>query len=139
MSGTVVQYVCVPDLPLYNSNYSTTAVQQLYYTTYYYTAAVFAVCTYIARPRSFARRRSPAAAFVGYTLLYTAAVPGTIDTVPYLVAVCIYTTFYSPLHVYMIYRYRYVLPFFRPPSLSRCRSSWLYTAVHSSTYFARVC
>ena len=55
---------------------------------------------------SLARRRSPAAAFVGYTRLYTAAVPGSINTVPYLVAVRINTTFYSPLYVRMIYRYR---------------------------------
>ena len=63
---------------------------------------------------SLARRRSPAAAFVGYTGLYTAfaaAVPGNINTVPYLVAVCIINnTSCSPLYqVCMIYRYRYVL------------------------------
>ena len=73
----------------------------LTYTTYYCytTAAVFAVCTYITHPPSLARRRPPAAAFVGYTRVYTAAVPGSINTVPYLVAVCINTTFCSPLYV----------------------------------------
>ena len=46
------------------------------YSYYYYTAAVFAVCRYIARPPSLAT------AFVGYTRLCTAAVPGTINNVP---------------------------------------------------------
>ena len=160
-------------------NSSTTAEQ---YTTYYcYTAAVFAVCTYIARPPplllvihgytqqyqvllliilyltwllcitfcsplyvwytatgicyflacppSLARRH-----FVGYTWLYT-AVPGTINTVPYLVAVCINTTCCSPLYVWYTATGMYYF-LACPQSLARCRSCWLYTAVHFCWYIS---
>ena len=49
---------------------------------------------------SLARHRSPAAALVGYTRLCT-GVPGTVNTVPYLVALCISTTFCSPMYVWL--------------------------------------
>ena len=51
-----------------------------HYTTYYcyYTAAVFAVCTYIARRR-----------FVGYTRLYSADVSRSMNTVRYLWLLCV--------------------------------------------------
>ena len=64
------------------NNSSTTAVQ--YTTYYYYIAAVFAVCTSVARPPSLARRF-----FVGYTRLYTVAVAGTTNTVPLTWLLCV--------------------------------------------------
>ena len=90
--------------------------------TYYYytTATVFAACTYIARLPSLARRRLPGAASVGCTRIYTDAVPGSISTVPFLVDVCINTTFCSPHYVsYTATGMYYFLA--RPPSLARGR------------------
>ena len=73
-------YHCIATVQCNSSG--TTAV---HYTTYHYNSdAVFAVCTYIARPPSLASRRSPATTVVGYTRLYTASVPCAINTVPYL-------------------------------------------------------
>ena len=73
--------------------YQVLLILYLTYSKYYYytAAAVFAVCTYIARPPSLTRRPAPANACVDYTRIYTVAVPAYINTVPYLVVVCINT------------------------------------------------
>ena len=106
--------------------YQVLLILYLTYTTYNYytTAAVFAVCTYIARPPSLARRRLPAAAFVGYTRIYTAAVSGSINTVPYLVAVCINTIRSALRCTYDIPLPRTDMYYFlaRPPALAGRRS-----------------
>ena len=119
--------------------YQVLLILYLTYTTYNYytTAAVFAVCTYIARPPSLARRRLPAAAFVGYTRIYTAAVSGSINTVPYLVAVCINTirsalrcTYDIPLPVCITF----LLARRRLPAAALVGCTQHYTAVHFCWY-----
>ena len=121
-----LMYHCITTLQCNSSG--TTAV---HYTTYYYnTDAVFAVCTYIARPPSLASRRSPVAAFVGYTRLYTAAVRGTINNTvpnPYYVLLRYYCCCIRCVH---IHRSPAVA---RPPPLARHRLCWLKTVIHSSS------
>ena len=128
----VCTYIARPPPLLFVHGYTQQQCQVLLilyltYNTYYYdTPAVFAVCTYVIH-------HSPAAASVGYTRLYTAVVPGSFYTVPYPVAVCINTTFCSPLYVWYTATGMYYF-LASPPSFARRRSCWLYTAAHSSTF-----
>ena len=123
-----LMYYCITAVECDSS--SATAVH--YTTHYYYTAAVFAVCTHT----SLAGRRSLATAFVGYTRLYTAAVSGSINTVRYLWLLFVLIPRYALRCTYDIpLPARYVLlscspAVARPPP----RSCWLYTAVDSSTF-----
>ena len=69
------------------------------YSYYYYTAAVFC-CVHIHRSPAVARPPPLFVVLHGYTQQQQYQVGTIINTVPYLVAVCINTAFSSPLYLW---------------------------------------